>query len=117
MAYELSFSPEFFFAEGEPYDCTLDLDGLRNGIVKPVSVYQALCAMSDEDLIAAFEAISPPENRPAWSGALLDCGRPDELWLWDSIMETNMCSNLDTPVEVWIDPEGEYTIKVYDSII
>ena len=113
MAFELSFSPEFFFAEGEPYDCVLDLDGLRSGAVKPTSVYQALCAMSDEDLITAFEAISPPESRPAWSGPLLAFGRPDELWLRDAILETNTCSNLDTPVEVWIDPEGRHTIKVW----
>ena len=115
MAYELSFGPEFFFAEGEPYDCTLDLDGLRNGTVKPTSVYQALCALSDEDLTAALEAVSPTSGRPVWAGTLTERGRPDELWVWDSIQDTNMCSNLDSPVEVWIDPDGEHRIKVYDK--
>lgn len=109
MAYDLSFDPSFFFAEGEPYDCTLDLDGLRNGIVKPTSVYQALCVLSDEDLIAAFNAYPGPNAK--WTLSY----RPDEEWLMATIYETNTCSNLDSPVEVWIDPDGEHRIKVYDK--
>jgi len=30
------------------------------------------------------------------------------------IVETNTVSNLDSPVEVWIDEEGYYRIDVYD---
>lgn len=107
MAYDLSFSPEFFFAEGEPYDCTLDLDGLRNGIVKPTSVYQALCVLSDEDLIAAAETCT---GKP-WP---IDRAPEPECFL-DYVERTNTCSNLDSPVEVWIDPDGEHRIKVYDK--
>ena len=28
-------------------------------------------------------------------------------------IETNTVSNLDSPVSVWIDPEGAYTVEVY----
>jgi len=34
----------------------------------------------------------------------------------DKIMETDTVSNLSSPVEVWIDSEGYYTIEVYDCI-
>ena len=30
-------------------------------------------------------------------------------------METDTVSNLDSPVEVWIDSEGYHTIEVYDK--
>ena len=33
--------------------------------------------------------------------------------LLDKIKETNTCSNLSNPVEVWIDSDGDYTIFVY----
>lgn len=31
------------------------------------------------------------------------------------VEETNTCLNLDSPVEVLIDPEGEFTLSVYDA--
>ncbi len=31
------------------------------------------------------------------------------------IAETNTCLNLDSPVEVAIDPDGDFTVLVYDS--
>lgn len=31
------------------------------------------------------------------------------------IEETNTCRNLDSPVEVYIDPEGEFSVHVYDA--
>ncbi len=31
------------------------------------------------------------------------------------IEETNTSRNLDSPVEVFIDPEGEFTVRVYDD--
>lgn len=32
-----------------------------------------------------------------------------------TILETNTCRNLDSPVEVFIDPAGDYTLLVYDD--
>jgi hypothetical protein len=32
------------------------------------------------------------------------------------IIETNTCSNLEEPVEVWIDPHGTYSLAVYSSL-
>ena len=31
------------------------------------------------------------------------------------VRETNACSNLDSPVTVWIDEEGYYTVDVYEK--
>lgn len=42
---------------------------------------------------------------------------PSELDLsmvLSKIEETNTCRNLDSPVEVFIDPDGEFTVSVYD---
>lgn len=33
----------------------------------------------------------------------------------DKIMETDTVGTLSSPVDVWIDPEGYYTIEVYDT--
>ena len=30
------------------------------------------------------------------------------------VVETNTCLNLDSPVEVALDPEGDFTVLVYD---
>lgn len=31
------------------------------------------------------------------------------------ISDTNVCTNLDSPVTIWIDPDGEFSIKLYES--
>jgi hypothetical protein len=34
--------------------------------------------------------------------------------LLEKIREVNTCSNIDTPVSVWLDPKGYYTVEVYN---
>lgn len=99
MAFSLTFSPEFFLAEGEPYDRA---DYAVNSDGKPVSVYSALCMMpADEwesiasDLFGLTHEMLTPE-------AVLDL-----------IRETDTCTDLTSPVEVWIDAEGDYRVLVY----
>lgn len=104
MAFSLSFSPEFFLAEGEPYDradLALNADG------KPYSVYSALCLMKEKE---------PRDwNRMArelWScpGKALD---PEAVL--EMIESTCSCANLDVPVEVYIDEDRNYSIKVWEA--
>lgn len=96
MSYELSsFSPEFFFAEGEPYDAD------RGTSDKPDSVWQAIQSMSDEEWARVADAVDIPRD-------LLSADV-----VFDFVRTTNTCSNLDTPVEVWIDPKGDCRIRVY----
>lgn len=101
MAYELSFAPEFFLACGEPYD----RDGLAlNSEKMPYSVYSAIQCMSDEQ----------------WAklATELGCHEPSYLspeTVLELVQQTNTCSNLDSPVEVWITPDGKFTIDVYED--
>ena len=98
MAFDLSFSPEFFYA---PHD----LDGVPPKDPKrPVSVYQAIKTMSDEDWKRLAEEV-------------FECN-PEHLavsTVMDKIVETNTCRDLRTPVEVYIDDEGYHSVEVYDS--
>lgn len=107
MSYELSFSPEFFLAEGEPYDRS---DDATNRKGQAVSVWTA---------IAHFKQHEPNRWREMASELWGLRGRHRDLLMaeavLDKIRETNTCSNLNTPVEVWIDPEGIYRVKVWDE--
>jgi hypothetical protein len=97
MAYELSFSPEFFIG---PYD----LDGSEFDQDRPTSVYQAIMAMSDE----AFEEMARE---------VFNC-EPDFVdvsMVLDKIRETNTCRNLTVPVEVLIDEDGYFSVEVYND--
>jgi hypothetical protein len=94
MSYELSFSPEFFAGDpDEDEDCRSH----------PTNVRAALFAMP----------------RTKWNEMARDVFNVDgdylEVWdVMDKIQETNSCSNLSVPVEVWIDEQGYYTVKVWE---
>ena len=95
MAFELSFSPEFFIA---PHD----LDGVEFDRERPVSVFQAISAMSEDDWKLLCEEV-------------FNC-EPDFVnveMVLTKVKETNTCSDLRTPVEVWIDSEGWHRVKVF----
>lgn len=98
MSYELSFAPEFFFAEGEPYD-----GGPEHGD-RPTTVWGAIMlAMEDPEQLADFAAI-------------LGC-KPEHVSpeaLMDNVAMINTCSNLNSPVRVWLDSYGDVTVKVWD---
>jgi len=100
MAYELrgSFSPEFFFNEGEPYDVNVEKSD------RPTSVWQAIISMDDEkwNNVAkdVFDNLNPEFLTPE---AVLE-----------KIEETDTVGTLSSPVDVWIDKDGYYTIDVYD---
>ena len=95
MAYSLSFTPEFFVG---PYD----LDGIEFDKDRPTSVYQALVVMDTEDYLEMSEEVFGVEDI-------------DIEIVMSKIEETDLCRNLDSPVEVYIDEEGYYSIYVYDS--
>jgi hypothetical protein len=97
MAFDLSFSPEFFIG---PYD----LDGGELNKERPTSVYQAIQAMSDDDFAVMAESV-------------FGCS-PDFVTVETvlaEIQKTNTCRDLRSPVEVWIDSEGYHSVRVYDS--
>jgi hypothetical protein len=70
---------------------------------KPDSVWSAIHAMTEED----------------WNGMCEDCFpgiEPEYVTpesVIDMVRETDTCSSLSSPVEVWIDSEGYHRILVY----
>lgn len=96
MAYALSFANEFFYGDG--FVPPEELPRTR----KPTSVCQALKSMAPEDwdLMAREVFGVEPEH--------LDLDT-----VVAKVIATNICSNLDPPVEVWIDAEGFHRVLVY----
>ena len=97
MTYALSFSPDFLRDEAD------------NGSVahmpkkRPTSVAQALANLSGK----------------TWSRLAREIFRCEPKYLnietvLQKVAETNTCLNLDSPVEVTIDPNGDFTVLVYD---
>lgn len=104
MAFSLSFSPEFFLAEGEPYD-RADLALNANG--EPYSVYSALALMQ---LKRKRDWNRMAKDVFGCSGAHLS---PESVL--GKIHETDTCGQLHVPVDVWIDADGHHRVSVYDA--
>lgn len=96
MAYALSFADEFFWG-------SIPHDELKPS-PRPTSVYQAALSLSD----AAWAALArdvfhcPPEYL-------------DPETVVSKVQETNTCRNLDSPVEVLIDPDGWYSLFIHET--
>jgi len=96
MLYALSFAEEFF--------CDGDPDTVQPAR-RPSSVYQAIVSLREEkwNEIAREVFHIEPEGL-------------DPMTVLDRIRQTNTCSNLDSPVQVWIDEEGWYDVLVHDRV-
>lgn len=104
MSYSLSFSPEFFYAEGEPYDRA---DLALNAEGEPYSVYSAICLMSEKrklDWNRMAREVFGCKGEHLTAEAVLE-----------KIQETDTCGTLSSPVDVWIDSEGYYTVDVHEA--
>src|SRR5947209_8676872 len=98
MAYALSFAPEFFWGEGE-----VAPDEMARSD-RPICVYQAILSLPDEEWATLARDV-------------FDCSPNvlDAETVLIKVQETNTCWNLNSPVEVCIDPDGWHTVLVYDS--
>ena len=96
MTYALSFSPDFLRDD--------EADGVaRTPMERPTSVAQALANLSAK----------------TWSRLAREIFRCEPKFLdieavLKKIEETNTCLNLDSPVEVAIDLDGDFSVLVYD---
>lgn len=97
MAFSLSFSPEFFIG---PHD----FEAVEFDEKRPTSVWQAIMAMSEDQYAEMAREVFGCEPEFVDADAVLT-----------KIQETNTCRDLRSPVEVYIDPEGYFTVEVYDS--
>ena len=99
MSFALSFSERFYITE----DCdSLTPEDFKDNKRLPTTVYQAILAMKEtvyvEMCLEVFGCVD------------VDCDV-----IMDKIRETDTCSDLSSPVCVWIDEEGYFTIDVYDQ--
>lgn len=100
MSYELSFGPEFFYAEHD--------DHFGGETERPTTVYAAIRSL------AKFH----PEY---WQRMVADvfptvpADRVDADMVMEQIRKTNACHNLQSPIEVYIDEEGWHSVTVYDE--
>ena len=102
MSYSLSFSESFFADETFPYD-TEPSD-------RPTTVYQAIISLPKAEKVAiARDVMKSPHPVLYVQSESFAC---DVL---DKIRETDTCAALDSPVEVYIDPEGWYSVLVYEA--
>ncbi len=102
MAYSLSFADSFYYGE--------DIDNIEPS-ERPTSVMQAIESLTlEEKIVIARECLKSeaPEIK-----ATTEMFASNVLAL---IRETDTCSNLDSPVSVWIDAEGWHTLDVYDTV-
>lgn len=95
MSYAHSFSSDFY---GNP-------DNPRKQ-ERPTCVVNALASMPEARWCEMVADVFPGRDSNAVS--LSD--------VLDQVMETDTVSNLDSPVEVWIDSDGFHRVLVYDSI-
>ena len=96
MTYALSFSPDFYRDEAD--------DGVaRTPTKRPTSVAQALLNLSDKTWSRLAREVFHCKPKFLDIEAVLQ-----------KVEETNTCMNLDSPVEVTIDLNGDFTVLVYD---
>ncbi len=93
MSYSLSFSEEFFAED----DVARMVPSAR-----PTSIYQAILSTREN----AWREIA----RDVF-GVSADRLAPETVFA--KVIETNACSNLDDPIDVWIDPAGTHVLRIH----
>lgn len=105
MSYELSFSHGFFQTEHD--DNKSAEEYTRQELDRPTTLIRAIRAWREYDADEFEDYVNDYYG-----------GDPDfvsDLDVLDMAIETNRCDNIDSPVSVWIDPEGLYKVQVYDE--
>jgi hypothetical protein len=102
MSYSLSFSDAFFTDESFPYE--------TQPSERPTTVYQAIISLPKRDQLAIAREVLGSQH-----AVLHVMGESFACDVLDKIRETDTCANLDSPVEVYIDREGWYSLPVYDA--
>jgi hypothetical protein len=100
MSFELSFSPEFFLNEGEPYDGGPEPSDTPTSVWHAIESMRVLEPLKWAELAAFFGC--DPEHLTAET-------------VFTEVEQTNTCSCLSNPVEVWIDPAGYWRLWVHEG--
>jgi len=102
MAFDLSFSEEFFFAPGDTEGASFNRDN-------PVSLYQAICVFSESEEWPEFY------KKNFGMGFVPPLTEGEVFEVMQMARETNTCTDLRSPVEVWLDESGDHRVSVYDE--
>jgi hypothetical protein len=103
-AYSHSFSPDFY---GDVYQWT------SNG-PRPTNVADAIQAWWESDRKSFIEMVK--DLFPHWTEYATEYLSESLMSeIMDRIMETDTVGKLTPPVDVWLDPEGSYTVDVWDE--
>lgn len=117
MAFSLSFSPEFFYAEGEPYDRK---DHAVDAKGRPISVWSAVCmALEDEKERLRIESwLDWDVHMPATYKKYFMPGEKIPITpeiVMEAIEKVDTCGTLTVPVDVYIDKDGWCSVEVWDG--
>lgn len=103
MAYDLSFSEEFFTGSEDYYEMTVS--------ERPTNVLQAILSLSAETrrgIAKDVLGIEPDSVEFAIESDMFD------IDVLDQLRKTNTCDSYSSPVTVYIDEEGFYSVTVYE---
>ncbi len=100
MSFDLQMSPEFFYAPGEPEDAPPAV----NSKGQPISLYSAISSMSAADLAKLAKKIKTSPDTSDFVCRLVELAK-----------KTDTATNLSSPTEVWIDPAGDFRVRVYSD--
>ena len=107
MSYGLSFSEEFFVGNGE-YDYYK-----MPASATPTSVLQAVVTLDRDELskIGVDVFGYTQEVAEIWADSE-SCA----MDIVDKVRQTDTCDSLQSPVNVYIDSDGFYSLSVYDTM-
>jgi hypothetical protein len=94
-SYGHSFSPDFYGDPNSPKESD-----------QPTTVADALFSLSTDEWDDIASGVFGMHD-----GRELDISS-----VLDKIKETDSVSDLESPVEVWIDPQGYFTVEVYEDL-
>lgn len=100
MPFDLQMSPEFYYAPGEPEDAPPAV----NSKGQPISLFSAISSMPEKDRAKLAKKIKTSPAASDFVCRLVEMART-----------TNTSTNLSSPTEVWIDPAGDFRVRVYDA--
>ncbi len=102
MSYSLSFDDKFF--TGTAGEDMVPSD-------KPTSVRQAALSLDARTRLDILFDVFNMENETA------EIVSDDDFMqlVEDRIKQTNTCTDLSSPVSVWIDAKGDWTLEIYDD--
>lgn len=103
MAYSLSFSDSFFFP-----DCPIEDIEISD---EPTTVLQAVMSIDRETRALIARDLLGSAGAAEWyadqEGFIYE--------VMDKIRETDTCDDLSSPITVYIDPDGDYSVTVYED--